>query len=68
MVQILLRLALLALAALGFIIRHRGGTVLIVIIVLVGGVFAPRHMVEAILGAAIVGSAVTIATLLNDSF
>jgi hypothetical protein len=68
MTQIILRAGLSAFAAVGFLIRHRGGVVPIVVVALVGFVFAPRRMVEATLAAAIIGTAITVATLLNDSF
>lgn len=61
------RLASAALACLAFLYYRWYGVVLAVIVALDVFVFAPRGMVEAMIGGAIVGAAVAIAALQGSS-
>jgi hypothetical protein len=61
------RLLLWGAVALAFLLRHWAAATLIVLVVLVATVFAPRGMLEAVIGAAIVGAAVAVAALAAGS-
>jgi hypothetical protein len=50
----------LAVTMLAFVGRHRAALVFVVLLLLTAFVFAPRHMEEAMIAAAIIGTGVVV--------